>query len=324
MSNTVLLTDRPFGSDEIERRVLAAAGLELKRAPDTDTATLAGLAEQAQGILACYAKVDETVIEAAARGGCRVIARYGIGYDNIAIDAATRAGIVVTYVPDYCIGEVADHTVALLLAVGRAIVRAASGVSAGGWDVPNTGVRRLQGARLALIGAGRIGHEVAVRALSFGMEVVAYDPYLAEWDERLARADSLEQALSGAHFVSLHSPLTSENHHLIGGSEIDLLSDGAVLVNTSRGGLVDLEAVKAALNSGKLSGVGLDVSEPEPLPADHPLRAHPLAVVTPHMSFYSAQAQDELQQRAVTSVVDVLEGRAPRNPVNPEVLAASR
>jgi phosphoglycerate dehydrogenase-like enzyme len=324
MPNTVLLTDRPFGSDEIEQRALAAAGLELHRAPNTDPATLARLAEQASGILACYAQVDRTVIEAAARGRCRVIARYGIGYDNIAVESASRAGIVVTYVPDYCIGEVADHTIALLLAVGRAIVRAASAVRAGAWEVPNTGVRRLQRSRLAVIGVGRIGHEVAVRALSFGMKVIAYDPYVDEWDRRLQRAESLEEALSGAHFVSLHTPLTADIHHLIGTAEIDLLSDGAVLVNTSRGGLVDLAAVTVALDNGKLSGVGLDVTDPEPLPATHPLRAHPLAVITAHMSFYSAEAQDELQRRAVASVVDVLQGRLPSHPVNPEVFGGAR
>lgn len=324
MSNTILLTDRPFGSDEIERSTLEAAGLQLRRAPDTDTATLIELASQAAGLLVCYAKLDESVIAAAARGGCRVIARYGIGYDNIPVQAATRAGIVVTYVPDYCIGEVADHTVALMLAVGRGVMQAASDVRAGGWDVPSSGVRRLQGSKLALIGAGRIGHEVAVRALAFGMNVVAYDPYVSDWDTRLERADSVEEALRGANFVSLHTPLTAESHHLIDAAQLELLAPGAVLVNTSRGGLVDLEAVVDALEDERLGGVGLDVTELEPLPGDHPLRRDPRAVITPHMSFYSAEAQDELQQRAVDSVVDVLQGRTPRNPVNPEALTAAR
>ncbi len=317
MSDTVLLTDRPFGSDEIEEQVLATAGLQLVRAPDTDETTLERLAEGAAGMLVCYAKVGEKVIEAAARGGCRVMARYGIGYDNIDIDAATKASIVVTYVPDYCINEVADHTVALLLAIGRGVLPAALGVRAGGWDVPKSGIKRLADSRLALIGIGRIGQQVAARAAAFGMEVVAYDPYVSDWDERIGRAATVDEAIADADFISMHAPLTAENHHLIGAREIELMRPGAVLVNTSRGGLVDLDAVVSGLNDGRLGGVALDVTEVEPLPADHPLRTHPRAVVTPHMSFYSAEAQDELQRRAVESVVDVLAGRTPRNPVNP-------
>lgn len=324
MSSQVLLTDRPFGSDDIERRVLTEIGLDLVRAPDTAPETLARLADGIAGMLVCYATVGPEVIEAAAQGGCRVIARYGIGFDNIDIEAATTAGIVVTYVPDYCIGEVADHTFALLLAAGRAVVTAAAGVRAGAWEVPSSGVRRLQGSRLALIGVGRIGHEVANRALAFGMKVIAYDPYVSSWDERLERAHSVAEALSGAQFVSLHAPLTAENHHLIGAEQLELLGDGAIVVNTSRGGLLDLDAVTAELTGGSLGGVALDVTEIEPLPANHPLRTHPLALITPHMSFYSAEAQDELQERAVASVVDVVAGRAPRNPVNPDVLSALR
>lgn len=324
MARSVLLTDRPFGSDEIEKRLLAAAGLELVRAPSSDPDTLARLAESAVGILVCYAQVGAEVVGAAARAGCPIISRYGIGYDNVDVEAATRAGIVVTNVPDYCIGEVADHTVALMLTVARGTLRAANGVRAGGWDVPGSGIRRLQGARLALIGVGRIGHDVASRALAFGLDVVAYDPYVVEWDDRLGRAESVEDALRDADFVSLHAPLTAENHHLIGGPELALAKSGAVLVNTSRGGLVDLDAVVEALDQGRLGGVGLDVTEIEPLPVDHPLRDHPLAVITPHMSFYSAEAQDELQERAAQAVVDVLSGERPRNPVNPDVLSAAR
>ncbi len=324
MSNKVLLTDRPFGSDEIERSTLASAGLELVRAPESDPATLTALAADVAGMLVCYAKVGEEVIRSAAEAGCRVIARYGIGYDNIDVDAATRFGIVVTNVPDYCIGEVADHTFALLLALARGVVAAANDVRHGGWEVPSAGIKRLQASRLALIGIGRIGSGVADRALAFGMDVVAHDPYVADWDPRLERASTVEAALEGADFVSLHAPLTAENHHLIGRTELALPSDGAVLVNTSRGGLVDLDAVVEALNSGALGGVGLDVTEIEPLPADHPLRTHPKAVITPHMSFYSAEAQDELQLRAVESVVDVIAGRQPRNPVNADALFGGR
>jgi D-3-phosphoglycerate dehydrogenase len=323
MTATILLTDRPFGSDDIEREALAGAGLSLLRSPAPDAEVLIELADEVAGMLVCYARVGEELIEVAASGGCRVIARYGIGYDNIDVAAATSAGIVVTYVPDYCIGEVADHAIALLLSIGRGVARAARDVRSGGWTLPDSGVRRLQGSRLALIGVGRIGRQVAVRAAAFGIEVVAYDPHLTVWDHTIARASSLADALSDADFVSMHAPLTPETRHLIGDAEIGSMRPGAVLVNTSRGGLVDLDAVVRGLEEGRLGGVGLDVVEIEPLPPEHPLRKHPRAVVTPHMAFYSAESQLELQRRTVDSVVDVLSGRTPRNAVNPEVLLPS-
>jgi D-3-phosphoglycerate dehydrogenase / 2-oxoglutarate reductase len=321
VAGTVLLTDRPFGSDDIEQAVLAEAGLELRRAPDTDPETLASMAEEADGLLVCYAKVGQPIIEAAQRGGCKVIGRYGIGYDNIDIASATRAGIVVTYVPDYCLDEVADHTLALLLCAARAVLPAALGVRDGRWQVPDAGVHRMRGRRLALVGVGRIGRKVAERAQAFGLEVVAYDPYVGEAPDGMVMAATIEEALSDADFVSLHAPLTEQTRHVIDDDTIAMMARRPVLVNTSRGGLVDLEAATRALEDGRLGGVAFDVTEVEPLPDQHQLRTHPRAIVTPHISFYSAEAQEELQRRTVGEVVSVLTGRAPQNPVNPEVLA---
>jgi D-3-phosphoglycerate dehydrogenase len=304
----VLVTDHVFGDLEAERAALAAIDCHLELAPDTDPETLAAHAADAAGILVCFAQVGERVIEAA--GGCRVIARYGIGVDNVDVAAATRAGIQVTNVPDYCLDEVADHAMAMLLASARGIVPAALGVREGGWTVPQEGIHRLAGRRLALVGVGRIGRRVADRARAFGYEVVAYDPYVE------GGAGSVEEAVSGADAVSLHAPLTDETRHVVDDALLDAMERRPVLVNTSRGGLVDLDAVTRALDDGRLSGVALDVTEPEPLPADHPLRRHPRAIVTPHMSFYSAEAQAELQRRAVEEVVRALTGEPPRCPVN--------
>jgi D-3-phosphoglycerate dehydrogenase len=302
----VLVTDHVFGDLEAEREALAAIDCELELAPDPEA--LADHAAGAAGMLVCFAPVGEDVIEAAA--DCRVIARYGIGVDNVDVEAATRAGIQVTNVPDYCLDEVADHAMALLLASARGVVSAARNVREGGWTVPQEGIHRIAGRRLALIGLGRIGTRVADRARAFGFEVVAYDPYVE------GGASSVEEAVSGADAVSVHAPLTDETRHVIGERALDAMERAPVLINTSRGGLVDLDAVTRALDDGRLSGVALDVTEPEPLPADHPLRTHPRAIVTPHMSFYSAEAQAELQRRAVDEVVRALTGEPPRCPVN--------
>ena len=321
MTRTVLLTDEVFGGVESERAALTAIGYELREAPATDEDTLAALASGVEGMLVCYAPVGGRVIEAAARGGCRVIARYGVGVDNIDVEAATRAGILVTYVPDYCLDEVADHTLTLLLAASRQLLPAALDVRSGGWGVPKEGVHRLQGQRLVLIGVGRIGRKVAERAMAFGFEVFAYDPYVEDLGmSGLQRVDTLDEAVAEADILSLHAPMTPESRHLIGEEAIAVMRRRPLVVNTSRGGLLDLDAATRGLEDGRIAGLALDVTEVEPLPVGHPLRTHPRALITPHMSFYSAEAQDELQRRAVDEVVRALTGAPPRCPVNPEVL----
>ena len=323
MSTKVLVTDQVFGGISIERRLLEPLGAELVEAPATDEATLVRLAAGVAGILVCYAKITDAVLEAAAPT-CRVVARYGIGYDNVPVDIATRLGIVVTNVPDYCLDEVADHTIALLLAVARGIAFMDRGVRNGRWKVPNSGIHRLQGRRLALLGVGRIGRRVASRAQAFGLEVTAYDPFIKDWDVAgVSRAASVEEAVAEADFISLHAPLTPENHHLIGPAAIAAMRRAPVIINTARGGLVDLVAATSALDDGSLGGVAFDVTEPEPLPDDHPLRSHPRALITPHASFYSAEAQDELQLRAAEEIARGLRGEPPRCPVNPQVLQSS-
>jgi D-3-phosphoglycerate dehydrogenase len=305
---TVLVTDHVFGDLDAERAALAEIGYELEQAPDTDPRTLAAHAAGAAGIMVCFAQVGASVIEAAS--DCRIIARYGIGVDNVDVAAATRKGIQVTNVPDYCLDEVADHAMALLLAAARGVVGAALGVREGDWTVPQENIHRIAGRRLALIGGGRIGRRVADRARAFGYEVVVYDPYA---DDSVA---SVEDAVAEADAVSLHAPLTDETRHVIGAESLAAMRRRPIVVNTSRGGLVDLEAVTRALDEDRLAAVALDVTEPEPLPAGHPLRTHPRAIVTPHMSFYSEEAQAELQRRAVEEVVRALSGEQPRCPVN--------
>ncbi len=320
----VVVTDHVFGDLEIERSLLEPLGAEVVLAPATDEETLAGLARGADALLVCYAPVPRAVVEAAAEGGVRVISRYGIGYDNVDVQAASEHGILVTNVPDYCLDEVADHTLALLLAAARGVVQASDSVRSGGWSVPQEGIHSLKGRQLTLVGIGRIGAKVAQRALVFGLRVVAYDPFVTEAPVGgIELASSLGEALAEADFVSLHAPMTPENRHLIGEATIAQMKRAPVLVNTSRGGLVDLEAATAALEAGRLAGVAVDVTEPEPLPEDHRLRTHPRAIVTPHMAFYSAEAQAELQRRAADEVARALRSEPPRSPVNADALKAA-
>ena len=319
----VVVTDHVFAGLGIERSLLEPLGAKLVQAASTDEPTLVAAALEADALLVCYAKVGRPVVEAAARAGVKVISRYGIGYDNIDIAAATELGVLVTNVPDYCLDEVADHTLALLLAAARHVVSSAQLVRSGGWSLPEQELHSIRGRQLTLVGIGRIGARVAERALAFGLRVVAYDPFVAETPlAGIEIAASLEEALADADFVSLHAPLTDENHHLIGERTIALMRRAPVLINTSRGGLVDLQAATAALDSGRLSVLALDVTDPEPLPEGHPLRTHPRAIITPHVSFYTAEAQAELQWRAADEVRRALQGELPRSPVNADQIAA--
>lgn len=317
MPGTVLVTDHVFGGLETERAALAEIGYQLEQAPASDVATLERAARAAAGILVCYAQLPERVVRAAASAGCRIIARYGIGVDNVDVDAATRAGIQVTNVPDYCLDEVADHTLALLLAAARNLVGASRSVREGEWSVPQGQVHRLAGRRLALIGLGRIGRRVAARARPFGYDVVGYDPFVKDRsDTNIAPVESIQAAIAEADAISLHAPLTADTHHLIDDAAIDRMRRSPILINTSRGPLINLQAATRALDNGRLSALAIDVTEPEPLPADHPLRRHPRAIVTPHMSYYSAEAQHELQRRATDEVIAALTNQPPRCPVN--------
>jgi D-3-phosphoglycerate dehydrogenase len=317
VARKVLVCDHVFGSMGIEHEVLDPLDAELVVAPATDEATLVGLAADADAILVTYAQVTRPVVDAAAAHGCRIIARYGIGYDNVDVDAAEGAGIVVTNVPDYCLDEVADHAMALLLALARGVMEGARVVREGDWAVPQQPVRRLAGRRLALFGVGRIGSRLAERAQAFGFRVVAYDPYIKDaGPPGVELVGTVEELVADADVISLHAPLTPENHHIIGERTISLMRRAPIVVNTARGGLVDLDAATRALDDGRLGGLALDVTEPEPLPAGHPLRTHPRAVITPHAAFYSVEAQADLQRRAAEEVARALRGEPPRCPVN--------
>jgi len=311
----VLVTDTDMPSFEIEEAVLEPLGAKIKLSPSSDEKTLAAEASDSAAIMAGYAPIGEPVIAAAARGGCRAIVRYGIGYDNVDIAAAERHGIPVANVPDYCSDEVADHTIALLLAHARRIVAADQIVRSGGWDIPKGNVPRLAGRCLALLGFGRIGRRVAARALTFGLEVAAYDPVVPVDMAGVTPVASAAELYAQADYLSLHLPLRAETRHVIDDAAIRQMKRMPLLINTARGGLVDIDAVVRALDAGDLAGVALDVFETEPLPEDHPIRTHPKAVLTPHMSYYSNESEPDLIKRVAEEVARALRGEPLLNPL---------
>jgi D-3-phosphoglycerate dehydrogenase len=253
---------------------------------------------------------------------CRCIVRLGIGYENVAVDVATEQGILVCNAPTYCIDDVAEHALALLMAGGRHIARQDRWIRAGRWD--RTGARparRMKGCTLGFVAFGRIARALAERVSGFGMTLLVYDPYLDSETIARHRAQKVEldELLNRADFISIHCPLTDETHHLLGAREFGLMKEGVFLVNTSRGPVIDEAALVGALRSGKVWAVGLDVFEQEPLPLDSPLRAFDNAIFTPHVGANSEESVADLYRSAVQISIDVYNGLWPQGVVNPEV-----
>lgn len=253
-----------------------------------------------------------------AAAGTRLIVRAGIGYDIVDVPAATAAGVTVANVPDYCVDEVADHSLLLLLAAQRRLTTLA-GLWRDGWAVADRlpTVSRVAGATLGVVGLGRIGSAVARRAAGFGWRVVAHDPYVAPDAFAVAAPVSLDELFRTADAITLHCPLSPDNAHLVDARRLGLVRRGAVLVNTSRGGLVDLDAVDAAVADGRLGAVALDVldGEPDP-PLRHPLLSRPEVTVTPHVAWYSVAARHELAVKSAEEALRWLDTGAARHPVN--------
>jgi D-3-phosphoglycerate dehydrogenase len=287
-----------------------------------DEAVLTPICKEADGILNQYARMDRRMIEQLSR--CKVITRYGIGVDTIDLTAATESGIIVANVPDYCLNEVADHTLAMLLACARKTLVFDRIVRRGSWDFRKGGaIHRLQGKVLGLVGCGKIGLAVARRMTAFGVRVIAFDPYLKRAGEGVELTD-LSTVLGTSDFISIHCPLTESTRHLIGEMEFKKMVKKPVIVNTSRGPVVDENALLRALETGQVSGAGLDVVETEPPDPGNPLLKMENVVLSPHTAFYSEESVSQLKRDAAESVVAVLQGRWPKSVVNREVLEKTR
>jgi D-3-phosphoglycerate dehydrogenase / 2-oxoglutarate reductase len=313
----VLLTDRAWPDAQIERTILDRAGYDLVEAPDGREETLVELARDCEGILTNWARVTPAVI--AAAGGLKAIGRTGIGLDNIAIPAATARGIPVTNVPDYCVEEVADHALALLLSLWRKIALFDSLAKRGEYNLSaGPKMHRLRGRRLGLVGLGRTGQAVAARAIAFGLDVVAWTPSGQNRGLSVSMLP-LEDLLAMSAAVSLHVPLVAETRHLLNADRLDQCRRGVTIINTSRGGLIDRAALWERIQSGQVAAAGLDVFEEEPPNLAEPLYRDERVLVTPHAAFVSEESLDELRRRATGQMVVALAGQRPDNVVNPEV-----
>ena len=308
----VVVSDQVFPTVDIERELLADIDAELQVATGGVEEVLE-VAADADAILNTYLPWAADSIARLAK--CRIIARYGIGFDNVDLAAARDAGIVVTNVPDYSVEEVATHALALILATLRKVVPADRSVRAGEWTVDHVRpIHRLSTLTAGLVGYGRIARKIAAPLEALGARIVAHDPYLEPGPD-MPPLLSLDELLGEADIVSLHLPLTDETRGIIGEDALAGMRDGAILVNTSRGPLVDLDALGAALASGKLSGAALDVFDTEPVDPVH-IEGIPNLIATPHMAYYSEEALQESQRKAATQVIKVLTGEQPDYQVN--------
>jgi D-3-phosphoglycerate dehydrogenase len=320
----IAVSDSVFPNLNPAREVLSRVGAELLLAEAPTPEAIMQVARNADAVLVTYAKITAEMISQMTR--CRIIARFGIGVDNVDIPAATKAGIVVTRVPDYCIDEVSDHTMALLLALARKIPFANSRAHAGHWEMPAVvPIYRLRGSVLGLVGFGRIPQLVAPKAKAFGLKVISYDPFVSQETMNRAGVEKVEfsELVSVSDHISIHAPLLPETDHLFNASIFCKMKPTAYLINTARGPIVDEQALAQALDQGHLAGAALDVLSREP-PSASPLFGRENVILTPHMSFYSAESLIDLQRKAAEEVVRVLSGDAPLNPLNPEALQSGR
>jgi D-3-phosphoglycerate dehydrogenase len=328
---TVVIIDYDYGDVVIERAIIEAAGLRLIAAQCKTEDEVIEAARDADAIIAQYATVGARAVDALTR--CRVIAQYGIGVDIVDVDAATRRGILVTNVPDdWCENEVADHALALLLAVARKICIYDRATRRGTWQW-RTGrpIHRLRGNAVGLPSFGSIAQAIAARASGFGLRVLAHDPYLPAEDiaAKGAMPVSFDELIEQADYLVVQAPLTRETYHLIGEAELRRMKPTSFLINTARGPVVSDAALYRALSEGWIAGAGLDDIEEEPARRHNwkpvnPLFTLPNAVITPHAAYYSEEAITTVRDFAAHEVVRVLTGQQPIAPVNAEDIASAR
>ena len=318
----VVITDCDHGSIEEEKEEFGRIGAELILAQVQDEKDLIQTCKEADGLLNQYALLTRKVLESLPK--CKVVSRYGVGVDSVDLRAATDLGIIVANVPDYCMDEVSNQTISMILALIRKTAFFDQKVKSGQWDfhlgIP---IYRTRGKTLGLIGCGKIGLEVAKKISSFGVKVIAFDPYLEKAPGEI-ELRGFDTVLKEADFISIHCPLNDSTRHLIGDEAFKKMEKKPILINTSRGPIIDETALIQALKEGVISGAGLDVLEKEPPDPQNPLLKMDNVILSPHVSFYSVESISELKRRTAKNVSDVLLGKWPGSVVNQEVKGKKR
>lgn len=315
----VVLTDYVWESLDVEHEILGDLA-DIVPVQTTDPEKFFPEAADCDALLNTYGG-PITADVMARMPNCRIISRYGIGVDTIDLDAATAAGIIVTNNPTYCVEEVAEHTIAMLLTSARKIAFYDRLVRAGRWEVPpGKPIFRLAGSTCGLVGFGNIARRVAKAAAGLDMRVLYSDPFVepGQFDAPGEKVE-LDQLLAESDFLCIHAPLLPQTRGMIGADQFAQMKDTAVIVNCSRGPIIDTDALVSALDSNSIAGCALDTTDPEPLTEDHALRGRENVIINPHAAWYSEQAMAGLQAGAPNEVKLVLQGEWPKNVVNKAV-----
>ena len=325
MRFVVAITDSPFESGDKEQIILRRIGASVKKFNCINESDVIEAARDAHVILCDASPITRNVISALSQ--LVGVVEYGIGYDNIDVNAATEHGVIVCNLPDFMTSEVADHTVALILALARKLHRISPSTRAGEWSWREyRPINTLEGRTVGIIGFGNIGRQVAERMRSFKTHIIAYDPYVPR--EVMEKAEvgptSLGDLLKASDIITIHVPLTKETKQLIGEKELGSMKDSVLLVNTSRGSVIDQEALTASIRCGKIEAAGLDVLTKEPPNRTDPILALDNVIITPHIGWYSEQSALRLQEHAALEAERILTGKLPKHPINPHVLSKIR
>ena len=313
----VVISDYVWPNIDIEKNFFDSKNIEL--VVSKNKSDLKKQIVDADGLLFCFESIDEDILRSSKN--LKVAQRYGIGVDNINIEVATELGIVVSNIPDYCIDEVSDHAMSMILSLNRLLARDSDLVKKGLWNEikKDKRVYRLSEATLGLLGFGRIGRRISKKAKNFGLKVIAYDPYLNEKEIDDVEIHSLNKVLKDSNIISLHLPLTEQTNHIIDTEQFDLMNKDTILINVSRGGLINEEALIKNLINGKIRGAGLDVIESS-TDKTNDLFSFDNVIITPHTAFFSQESSEELQLRSSMQLYDVLTGSKPKFLINPDVL----
>jgi D-3-phosphoglycerate dehydrogenase / 2-oxoglutarate reductase len=313
----IAVTDSVFPSLDPAKAALARLNPTYRMSKSVNADDIIAVAKDADAVLVTYAKLTRDVLSQFTR--CKAIGRFGLGVDNIDLPTAKEKGIAVNYVPDYCIREVSDHAMALLLSLIRKIPLSNKLVQGGRWEMPAVvPIRRIEGTVLGLIGFGHIPRLVAPKAQAFGIKVIAHDPFAKPDVFKAANVESvdLDTLFKTSDYVSVHAPLLPATRGMMNAAAFGKMKKGAYIVNTARGPLIDEPALIAALDSGQIGGAGLDVVATEPLAKDSALLGRDNVIISPHTAFYSIEALNELQTKCATDVARVLSGEKAVYPIS--------